>query len=419
MLQYHVFAVNKQNYLFFVENKQLFLLNDKHFNILKEPQNKTEVNSVLNIYKEHLSKEDFLEDMIVDAKRYGLFLCISNDCNARCTYCFAHQGDYGKSRGIMDSKVAKRAIDFYMKKVPDYATAYIIFFGGEPLLATKQIIETCEYVKSNYANRDYHFHIVTNGTLLDINTIDYLKDNNFGIGISIDGGREIQNKQRPLANGKDSYDETTKNLDYLLKSIDNVHARGTYCDYNQSLVKIHKDLLALGFKEVNVPPDILNSKSNESQKKLFNELDEFYEYILNYTKKNNSFPFGLFKDKIRSAYLPKFGSNYGCGLGKTTFSVDINGNIYPCHRFTALDEFKIGNVSDNTKVKDFIFTSTKCKNCWNRYTCTHGCSYNDYEIEHSLTSKNQYFCSYSQKMSELALALCNELQPDILNEIMA
>ena len=51
--------------------------------------------------------------------------------------------------------------------------------------------------------------------------IDYMVENNFRISISLDGGKEIQNKQRPLVNGKDSFYEATKNLEYLLKKTKN------------------------------------------------------------------------------------------------------------------------------------------------------------------------------------------------------
>ena len=235
------------------------------------------------------------------------------------------------------------------------------------------------------------------------------------------GFSTVQNKQRPLINRKDSYIAAVKHLDYLLKSIPNSHARGTYCDFNLSLTKIYKDLISLGFKDVYVAPDILNAESNKNFDALLSQSEALRNYVLEYVKSHNDFPFGPFTSRIRRLFLPQFDSaiDYGCGLGEITFAVDFRGDIYTCHRYSSNEDQKTGNVFGAFNKNNQIYTSVKCKTCWNRYSCTRGCSYNDHVLTGSTSMKNEYWCKYSQKLTELSLALCSQLSEKQLMNIMA
>ena len=413
---YHIFKDETKNYLYLTEYKQLFCINDDTYECLLDPVKSV---GIIAKYVDRVNSVDQKPLAPMKDMQYSLFLCISNTCNARCTYCFAHQGDYGKSRGIMHGDTAYSSIDYFMNYVPESATACIIFFGGEPIMAYKTLVDTCEYTNHKFKGRKYSFHLVTNATLLTREIIDYLSKYEFGVGISIDGGPDIQNQQRPMVNGCDSYYETTKNLQYLLSKVHNVHARGTYCNFDYDLVQIYKDLLKLGFIEVNVPPDLLHLRSTSDFEKLCKQLDHLKDYILEYCASNDNFPFGLFITWIRRIFLPKMNPNYNCGLGSALLSIDINGDIYPCHRFCSDDEAKLGNVFNPTFIQKFDDRelNSNCNDCWNKYTCSHGCRYNDKETG-SIEKKHPFWCVYSKKMTELSLVLCSQLPPEHIAKIL-
>lgn len=251
--------------------------------------------------------------------------------------------------------------------------------------------------------------------------IDYFSLHDFSIAVSIDGGKDVQNRQRPLKNGKNSFYETTKNLKYLFKKIQNTHARGTYYDFDGSLVKSYIDLLELGFKEVNIPPDILDIKNMSDMNKVLKQLDDLYEYILNYVYKNKDFPFGLFITKLRRLFLPRIIADYGCGLGRYTIAVDISGNVFPCHRYSSNPSAVIGTINDipvTPNPTQRLHISHKCMSCWNQYTCSHGCSYNDDQIANCARKKSPYWCIYSKKMTELCLMLATKLPEEQLAKII-
>lgn len=335
-----------------------------------------------------------------------------------CSYCFASQGTYGKDDSFMDYKTSKKSIDFFMSKVPKYAIANIIFFGGEPTLKFDLIAKTVSYVKEVYNYRNFKFHIVTNGTLLTKYMIDYFSCHEFSMGISIDGDIKVQNSQRPLKNKKDSYYEATKNLEYIFEKMKYVHARGTYSNFNISLKEAYKHLLDLGFNEVSIPPNILDDVQNREFEKLLEQMDELYEFIVEYCKFNDDFPFGVFYEYIRRIFMVKLDIEYSCGIGESIFSVNADGNIYPCHRFASEDQFILKNLFDEKPLKKFNYESKECHKCWNQYTCSHGCYYNDYFYSNSI-SKNPYWCIYSKKMTELSLLLIPYLSESQLNRILS
>lgn len=415
---FHIFENKDKKYLYLTSYKQFFEIDENTYLILKFSNDNTEINRILKVYEQHVNEEDYFVKNDVEELRYGLFLCISNVCNANCSYCFANKGNYGKDEGIMSMQIAKIAIDFFINKVPTNGQANIIFFGGEPLMAYNQLVSTCEYIKERYTNENIQLHLVTNGTLLNEKIIDYLAMNNFSVGLSIDGNEKVQNEQRPLRNGMNLFLEATKHLDYLLKKVKSVHARGTYSNYNNSLVEAYDALLNLGFREVSIPPDILSDNMNKKINLLDEELDNLYDYIVDYINNNDDFPFGTFIEHIRRIFLPKTDIKYTCGLGEVIYSVDIYGDIYPCHRFSSENNYKLGNVMDQEKVKVFSFVTEECNKCWNQYTCSHGCCYNDYILTDSLNKKNPYWCAYSKKMTELCLALIPKLSEEHLKRIL-
>lgn len=56
--------------------------------------------------------------------------------------------------------------------------------------------------------------------------------------------------------------------------------------------------------------------------------------------------------------------------------------------------------------------------CWNRYTCTHGCAYEDKHLDASM-KKNIYLCMYQKRMTELAIALSVKLKESTVEKILS
>ena len=132
-----------------------------------------------------------------------LYLAITLDCNLRCIYCYAHGGE---SREYMSFATARKAIEKYYDD-----SLKVQFTGGEPLLNFKLITKLAE----RYGAK---FSVQTNGTLLDIEKIEKLRELGVTVGVSIDGPAKVNDKLRPYADGRGSTKDVLRAM-MLLKSL--------------------------------------------------------------------------------------------------------------------------------------------------------------------------------------------------------
>lgn len=146
-------------------------------------------------------------------------------CNLKCTYCC-----YGNYYTDYDSRNDKNLNITTGFRVLDYLiplwnsnlnSSYkqkinISFYGGEPLLNFPFINKIVKYADQIKLKRHkFVFNITTNGTLLD-KYMDFLKEKDFEILISLDGS-EKNNVYRLFHNGKSSFKKVFSNI-MLLKN---------------------------------------------------------------------------------------------------------------------------------------------------------------------------------------------------------
>ncbi len=153
----------------------------------------------------------------LDGSIESLTLQITQQCNLRCKYC-PYSGSYYNrkhSNACMNIEIAKKAIDFYIQHSSDRRELDIGFYGGEPLIQYDMIKEAVEYARKQGEGKKVHFHITTNATLLDMEKINFLVKNEFKIMISLDGPRELHDKNRMKTDGKGSFDKVMENVQLI------------------------------------------------------------------------------------------------------------------------------------------------------------------------------------------------------------
>lgn len=128
---------------------------------------------------------------------------VSNTCNLRCRYCYAHGGNYGQPNTLMDRETAERIVYFINRSEMMEKIRYITFFGGEPLMNPDII----EYICSNIQNKDIKFLMQSNGTLMNERIISILKEYDIGLTISLDGPLEINDINRVDTLGNGTYEK--------------------------------------------------------------------------------------------------------------------------------------------------------------------------------------------------------------------
>jgi uncharacterized protein len=93
-------------------------------------------------------------------------------------------------------------------------------------------------------------------------------------------------------------------------------------------------------------------------------------------------------------------------------AVTPEGDLYPCHQFVGMEEFKMGNVNHGNDInmsiremfaKENIYTKPDCKNCWSRFFCSGGCAANAWQFNNSLDKPYKIGCELERKRVECAL----------------
>lgn len=327
-----------------------------------------------------------------------LTLQVTQQCNLRCQYC-PYSGSYYNrkhSSASMNIEIAKKAVDFYIRHSFDRHELNIGFYGGEPLIQYDLIEEVVDYVRKHGEGKKVNFHITTNATLLDLKKITFLAENKFKITISLDGPRELHDKNRKKTDGKGSFDKVMENIqmiqkyfpEYIKEIMFNcvVDGRGDYgClnDFftNYDIIKdIHttfSDIAEEGIKDQEL---LLSSE----------DYDKAYQYEVFKLLLNKC---NLISDKavspiVRSYYdfirMMLKGRSVGyaynntghpggpCIPGVHKLFVNINGDFYPCEKLNEnIKEFVIGNVEsgfDFERIENILnvgrSTQEECKNCW-------------------------------------------------------
>lgn len=143
---------------------------------------------------------------------YQIDILLNYTCNFKCVYCYSAAG---RSSRQIDFDNIKAVIDYLFCSGKKQENPYIINFsgGGEPLLSFDIIRQTVDYIKQMNQSRQYYYDIglVTNGSLITPEIIDYLQSQNVNMAVSFEILPRLQDNERG------SYAKVAANIDMMLK----------------------------------------------------------------------------------------------------------------------------------------------------------------------------------------------------------
>lgn len=350
----------------------------------------------------------------------AMCLNIAHDCQLRCKYCFASTGDFGKGRKLMSFETGKHAIDFLLENSGDRPNLELDFFGGEPLMNFKVVKQIVEYARSREKeyNKKFRFTITTNGLLLDDEKIEFINKEMSNVVLSIDGRKSVNDYFRVLPNGSGCYDIILPKYKKLVEGRGDkeYYVRGTFTNKN---LDFSNDVFALyeaGFDQISIEPVVGEGDEYALTEKelpaVFKEYEILAKKILDNEKngkKFNFFHFMLDLDQGPCAIKRL----RGCGCGNDYVAITPDGDIFPCHQFVGMDEYKMGNIDEGTfnqEMKaDFaschVYSKPDCRECWAKFYCSGGCNANNYQYMGNVRSAHKISCELEKKRLECAIMM--------------
>jgi uncharacterized protein len=342
----------------------------------------------------------------------------SSKCNLNCDYCFYH--DVANSRNVADfGFMSMQTIEVIIKKVLQFASGHATFSfqGGEPTLCGIDFFEAVIRLqnKLNINNVRINNCIQTNGFLVTRKWAEFLHDNNFLVGLSLDGPPEVHDKYRVDALGKGTYERVRQTsvlfdefkVEYnILFVVTNSTAR-------------HPDELYDYFKMNNFNflqfMPCIDAKDNERGEHNYSLNPKHYTFFLKHFFDQWYLDFmggrevsvRYFDNLVIMAMgmQPEMCSLIGSCQCQFVFEAD--GSVYPCD-FYVTDEWKLGNIhenglleqyeSDNCRrfMKSSLSASSTCQSCKWKSLCRGGCR-RDRENPPAKELERNYYCeSFSE-----------------------
>lgn len=179
-------------------------------------------------------------------------------CNLRCKYCYYLEKDklykQCKNHVISDELLEK----FIKEYIEAQTTPQVLFtwHGGETLMRPISFYKRALELQRIYGRgRQIDYCIQTNGTLLTDEWCQFFKDNNFLVGVSIDGPQEFHDEYRRTATNKPTFVKVMNGINLLNKHGVEWNALAVVNDYNADYpLEFYRFFKQIGCKYIQFSP---------------------------------------------------------------------------------------------------------------------------------------------------------------------
>ena len=371
---YRFFRFGKDKNLITTDHGAWVLLDDDEFKLLRSFRVHENL-SLFALLKEKgiVLTEDNIDKVIEDYRQRFHFLFKGPTlhiviptfrCNCKCVYCHSVPRPPNAKGFDMDEDTAKAIVNFILTSPSN--SLVIEFQGGDCLLNFDIVKFIIEYAlkKSKEEKKRVLFSLVTNLTLMNEEILKFLKEHHVvGLATSLDGPKEVHDKNRKYINGSGTYDDVVywvKRIKTEFKEYFSLNALTTITRYSLPYAKeIPEELFNLGFSGIWLRflnnlgfAHTLWKKIGYSSKEFLSFYKKSLDHIFKLNEKRNfaevwATYIGKKILQKRDPMLVDLQSPCGAGIGQLLY--DHKGDIFTCDEAKVLGEtFKLGNVKKNT-----------------------------------------------------------------------
>lgn len=179
-------------------------------------------------------------------------------CNLACHYCYyTEKGKLypAQKRQIMSDELLERFVKEYIEcqTSPD---VLFTWHGGETLMRPVEFYRKALALQRRYAGgRRIENAIQTNGTLLDDEWCRFFRDNQFLVGVSIDGPQEFHDEFRRTRSGKPSFVQVMRGIRLLDKYGVEWNAMAVVNDFNADYpLEFYRFFKSIGCRYIQFTP---------------------------------------------------------------------------------------------------------------------------------------------------------------------
>lgn len=381
-----------------------------------------------------------INPVLDDTKLGSRFLALhmTEACSMHCRYCYNRSGEPGQGRAkILTPETACRFIERACRELPS-PSLQIDFMGGEPLLALpaiKKIIETVSNFPGKYGKK-LNYLMQTNGLGLTGEVIEFLKQSQVGLGISMDGPALWHDRSRIKADGSATHAEVEAAWKNARQAGLEAVPLAVITDPEQlaDTAAYFIDTLDCRRFSLNICAPLGRAEGTAAidPAALHKSFIETILKTLERARQKNTRL--LISDlRFRLENLAAFRQDYmclrsPCGMGTSILALGPDKKIYACEEYTpltapamclgSLDE--LGDLSllpqQNEVLRRLrgrtLESVPKCRSCWLRRQCGGGCTHRTLAMTGSLDRPDPLCNFYRLLYPDLMWLLGQE--PDLL-----
>ena len=383
---------------------------------------------------------------------YVMLKPVGSVCNLACEYCYYLE----KGKLYPEQKNHILTDDLLEKFVEEYincqTTQQILFtwHGGETLMRPISFYKKVLELQHKYARgRQIDNCIQTNGTLLNDDWCKFFKENNFLVGVSIDGPQEFHDEYRRNKQGIPSFHKVMKGIDLLKKHEVEYNAMAVVNDYNVDYpLEFYNFFKKLDCHYIQFAPIVerMAEKANQTHLTLPEEQDaaiELASFSVD-SGKWGDFLCAIFdewiKEDVGDYYIQLFDATLAnwvgeqpgiCTLAPTCGHagvMEFNGDVYTCDHYV-FPEYKLGNIKTSTLTemmyseRQLTFGANKknslpsqCKACEFLFACNGECPKNRFLHTPSGEPGLNYLCKGYKKFFKHVAPYMDYMKKELLAE---
>lgn len=342
-------------------------------------------------------------------------------CNLDCEYCFflSKEALYPGSGFRMPPEVHEAYVAQLLAAHRGVDEVVVAFQGGEPTLMGLEFFARTLELEQRYAAPGQRVlnTLQTNATLIDDAWAEFLRDNGFLVGVSIDGPRAMHDAYRVDKGGKPTYDRVVRGIEALKRhGVDwnaLVTVNAANGDHGREVYTFLRDELGATFVQLipiveRVTPELLPLAESgwgarAGDRPLYRQEGDLVTHRSVGAEQYGRFLVDVFEEWARhdvgDVFVPTFDTALAHWLGMhqtgacvhaetcgDAVALEHNGDLYSCDHYVE-PEHLLGNIAEGRTLLELVDSPqqrafghakrdtlpAQCLRCDVRFACHGGC----------------------------------------------
>jgi uncharacterized protein len=298
---------------------------------------------------------------------------IGSVCNLNCQYCYYLEKEKlypnDPQKWFMSEKVLESFIAqyIYSSSTPD---VLFTWHGGEPIMRGMDFFKKVIDLQKKYSlGRTIGNSLQTNGTTLTDDWCKFFRDNQFLIGLSIDGPEHCHDRYRKYRSGQASFARVMHGLELLKKHRVEFNTLSVVNDYNAKFpIEVYRFLKSIGSRYMQFIPIVewIDPQARPEELSILPANSKKHAEVTEETvdpEDYGNFLIRIFDEWVRRDVGDYFVVTFDCILANWmgvppplcvyaetcghAGVVEFNGDVYSCDHYV-FPEYKLGNIKDKT-----------------------------------------------------------------------